>query len=127
MANADLTKMAYVDPVRKAEYSYESKLIVRRFSDVPNDVVEYITKASATYGSCSRALQVATAAIILSKKPIDLRYRGKNSRLTTVSYKLLPQTVDLITRYTPVFGTRGKVLEACSVVLQEIDKRIRSK
>lgn len=111
---------------KKVAYQIRPTFIVRRFNDVPVEAAKIITRASATYGSQSRALQVAISVLLLSKDPITLRYRSKGAEsLTNVAYKLLPQTVEMINRYTPVFGAKGEVIAACSMVLEEIDKKIR--
>ncbi len=129
MANAESIKMPDKHRAQKAQYQAraDANLIVRKFTDVPMEVVEYITRASATYGSRSRALQVGIAAVVLSDKPESLMYKAKeNTPYTAVSYRLLPQTMGLITRYTPVFGSRGEVIAACYVALRKLDDKMQA-
>ena len=104
-----------------------STLLVRHFSGVPVEAANIIANASPTYGSRARALQAAMMALVLQKKPTRLRYPKRKGGVTRVSYKLLPQTVELIDRYTPVFGTSGAVIGALSVVIKAIDKKMREK
>lgn len=88
-------------------------------SAVPN-VAALTIKAARAHGSQGRFLQVATELLIRQKRPVRLKYKiQKEGKEITVSYKLLPRTIELIDRLTPVYGTRGRVILACSEVLKE--------
>ena len=103
-------------PVRKA-----SGLLVRRFPNVPVEATDIIASNSPIYGSQAIVLLVAAEVLVRQKRPLRLRYRTKkNGKTTTAQYKLLPHTVELINRLTPVYGSKGKVIEACSMVIERV-------
>jgi len=111
----------------------DSSLLVRKFPAVSAEAVNIIASSAPVYGSQARALQVATEILIWQKEPIRLRYRIKrNGAMTTASYKLLPRTVELINKLTPIYGRkagsmgerRAGVIEACaSIIEQARDKK----
>lgn len=98
-----------------------STLLVRHFHNVSQESVNIIGDPALRpiYGSRARALQVATEILIWQKRPIRLRYKTKNNGHTTsAAYKLLPRTVELINKLTPVYGSKDKVLDACATVIE---------
>src|SRR5882724_4982456 len=69
--------------------------VAKRFTSIPKDAVEVIRKASRAYGSQGRALQVATEILIRMKKR-PLLPPESTSIVTSMTYKLIPRTIELI-------------------------------
>jgi hypothetical protein len=91
----------------------------RRYQ-VSKTVLKEIRKCCPIYGSQARVLQVGTEILIRQKKPIKLTYTVKrDEKEVRISYKLLPRTIELIDKLTPVYGSNGKVMAACVEVLRE--------
>lgn len=108
---------------RRARYAKKPVTTTRRYR-VPTVALKAIRKLAPVYGSQGRVIQVATELLIRQKKPLKLPYKisigldsGKEKMVRT-NYKLLPRTVELINRLTPIYGTQGKTLVACALVLK---------
>src|SRR6185312_1072412 len=68
----------------------EELTVAKRYTSIPASVVKEIRKASKTYGSQGRALQVATEILIrMRKRP--LLPPESNSVVTKMTYKLVPR------------------------------------
>lgn len=92
----------------------------RKYTDVPVAAITAIKKAVPLHGSQGRILQVATEILIRQKRPIRIKYKTwKNGKMTTVSFKLLPRTIQLIDELAPLYGGRGKVLMASAQVIKD--------
>jgi len=102
---------------RPQRYAGGPSATARRYT-VTKAALRDIRKRCAVYGSQARVLQVATELLIRQKKPIKLTYSVKQgSKTVTMSYKLLPRTIQLIDNLTPIYGSHGQVFDACVQVL----------
>lgn len=95
--------------------------MAKRYTSIPASVVKEIRKASKTYGSQGRALQVATEILIrMRKRP--LLPPESNSVVTKMTYKLVPRTVELIDELADtVYENRQQVFFACVEALKMKD------
>jgi hypothetical protein len=90
----------------------------RRYRDVPEKAVKTIRACAAIYGSQANALLVGTEILIRLKKRIRVK-RSKKPKTVDAPFKLSKRTIDLIDRLTPIYGSHGEVLSACSEIVRK--------
>ena len=105
-------------PRRKAP---DELAVAKRYLSIPASAVKEIRKASRAYGSQSRAIQVATEILIRMKKR-PLLPPESNSIVTSMTYKLIPRTIELIDELAgSVYTDKGQVFAACAEALKITD------
>jgi hypothetical protein len=105
---------------RPQRYGGDTQSTARRYT-MPTGVLRDIRKCCPIYGSQARVLQVATEILVRQKKPIRVRYtmNGKDGKEIARSIKLLPRTIQLIDRLTPLYGSHGKLFAVCVDILRD--------
>jgi hypothetical protein len=95
--------------------------VAKRYTSIPASAIKEIRKASRVYGSQGRALQVATEILIRMRKRPLVPPESKTV-LTSMTYKLIPRTVELIDELAKsVYQDRQQVFAACVEALKITD------
>lgn len=95
--------------------------VAKRYTSIPASAIKEIRKASRIYGSQGRALQVATEILIRMRKRPLVPPESKTV-LTSMTYKLIPRTVELIDELAgSVYQDRQQVFAACVEALKITD------
>lgn len=107
------------------------RTVARRYKVTPK-VVRMLAAAAPMHGSIGRAIQVGSEILAYEmenshncKKFIaaldeDISQVEGETRRGSMTYKLVPRTVELIERLHPFFGDHGRTLAACAVLLGRI-------
>jgi len=95
--------------------------VAKRYTSIPPSAVKEIRKLARSYGSQGRALQVATEILIrMRRRP--LMPPESDAELTSMTYKLVPRTVELIDELAgSVYKDRREVFAACVEALKTTD------
>jgi len=102
----------------KALGSKELKGRPKRYK-IPREVERLISKYSHTYGTQSRAIQVAAEILYRNPAPVTIPIDLLTGPLIGKTYKLPPRAIDVIARLAKRYGTLGNTLAACAVVLMD--------
>src|SRR5882762_1176579 len=106
---------------RRVRKPADELTVAKRYTSIPASAVMEIRKASKIYGSQGRALQVATEILIRMKKR-PLLPPESNSVITSMTYKLVPRTIEVIDELTrSVYRDRRQVFLACAEALKTTD------
>lgn len=101
------------DPFER--YVGDGRITTTRRYAVPIVCVKEIRNVTPIYGSQGRAIQVGTEILIRSKRPVKVACEGK---LTYMTYKLLPRTIELIDELREKYGSHASVFCAVLSVLK---------
>src|SRR5437899_2756350 len=88
-----LRRSAHLKPPKRKPA--DELTVAKRYTSIPASAIKEIRKASHVYGSQGRALQVATEILIRMRKRPLVPPESKTV-LTSMTYKLIPRTVELI-------------------------------
>lgn len=114
----DMPKKKPAAPTNPFErYAGEPVTTTRRYA-VPMNVVKAIRAVTPAYGSQGRALQVGTEILIRLSRPVKFAY--DDAKMTRMTYKLLPRTIELIDQLAEQYGSHAEVLGACVHILKQV-------
>ena len=115
----DLQRAAHLKPPKRKPA--DEHTVAKRYTSIPQSAVREIRKASRLHGSQGRALQVATEILIRMRKRPLVPPESKTI-LTSMTYKLIPRTVELIDELAQtVYQDRKQVFAACVEALKMTD------
>jgi hypothetical protein len=114
-----LRRSAHLHPPKRKPA--DELTVAKRYTSIPASAIKEIRRASRMYGSQGRALQVATEILIRMRKRPLVPPESKTV-LTSMTYKLIPRTVDLIDELAQsVYEDRQQVFAACVEALKMTD------
>jgi hypothetical protein len=114
-----LSRAAHLHPPKRKPA--DELTVAKRYTSIPASAIKEIRKASRVYGSQGRALQVATEILIRMRKRPLVPPESKTV-LTSMTYKLIPRTVELIDELAQsVYQDRQQVFAACVEALKMTD------
>jgi hypothetical protein len=114
-----LSRAAHLHPPKRKPA--DELTVAKRYTSIPASAIKEIRKASRVYGSQGRALQVATEILIRMRKRPLVPHESKTV-LTSMTYKLIPRTVELIDELAQsVYQDRQQVFAACVEALKMTD------
>jgi hypothetical protein len=114
-----LSRAAHLRPPKRKPA--DELTVAKRYTSIPASAIKEIRKASRVYGSQGRALQVATEILIRMRKRPLVPPESKTV-LTSMTYQLVPRTVELIDELAQsVYQDRQQVFAACVEALKMTD------
>jgi hypothetical protein len=99
-------------------YAGEPVTTTRRYA-IPATAVKEIRNITPVYGSQGRAIQVGAEILIRQKRRVKVSI--DEQKVTRITYKLLPRTIEVIERLTGKYGSHAAVFGAIHQVLIKDD------
>jgi hypothetical protein len=115
----NLARSAHLKPPKRKPN--EELTVAKRYTSIPASAIKEIRKAARMHGSQGRALQVATEILIRMRRRPLVPPESKTV-LTSMTYRLIPRTVELIDELAgSVYDDRQQVFAACAEALKMTD------